>query len=121
MSNVPAVWLGDFNAIRYPSEKIGGVNTWSSAKELCNHSIIQSSLDDISYSGCQFTWANKQIDRHYIASKIDRVLGNDCWFKSFPLSHVNFCPAGLSDHSPAILCITPKGTSYRKPFKFFNF
>lgn len=63
----------------------------------------------------------KQTDGHYIASKIDRVLGNDSWFKPFPLSHVYFCLAGLSDHSPAILCITPKGTSYRQPFKYFNF
>ncbi|GMP61571.1 hypothetical protein CsSME_00023980 [Camellia sinensis var. sinensis] len=110
-----------FNAIRYPFKKIGGANTWPNAKELRNHSIIKSSLDDISYSGCQFTWDNKQTNGHYIASKIDKVLRNDNWFKSFSLSHVYFCPPGLSNHSPDILCITPKSTSYRKPFKYFNF
>ncbi|XP_028123193.1 uncharacterized protein LOC114320261 [Camellia sinensis] len=119
-SKIPSVWLGDFNAIRFPSEKIGGSKSWSSAKDLCNFSCLQASLDDISYSGCQFTWANKQSDGHYIASKIDRVLRNDQWFKTFPFSHVKFCPVGISDRSLAILSVVPKGVSYRKPFKYFK-
>ncbi|XP_028076039.1 uncharacterized protein LOC114278224 [Camellia sinensis] len=32
-----------------------------------------------------------------------------------------FCPAGLSDRSPVVLSVAPKGTSFRKPFKYFNF
>ncbi|XP_028111135.1 uncharacterized protein LOC114309562 [Camellia sinensis] len=97
--------MGDFNAIRYPHEKIGVSQSWSSAKELFNYSILQAGFDDISYSGCHFTWANKQVDGHYIASKIDRVLVNDNWLKTFPFSHAQFCLSGPSDHSPAILSI----------------
>ncbi|XP_028099266.1 uncharacterized protein LOC114298836 [Camellia sinensis] len=82
---------------------------------------LEASLDDISYSGCQFTWANNQFDGHYIVSKIDRVLGNDQWFKTFPFSHVRFCPAGISDHSLTVLFVVPIGVSYRKPFKYFKF
>lgn len=119
-SNVPTVWMGDFNAIRYLHEKVGGSNSWSSDKEFFNASVLQASLDDITYVGCQFTWANKQTDGHYIASKIDRVLGNDKWLQCFPSSFACFDPTGPSDHSPAILTIVPKGPSYRKPFKFFN-
>lgn len=47
MSNTPSVWLGDFNAIHFPSEKIGGSKTWSNAKELCNLSLLCASLVDI--------------------------------------------------------------------------
>ncbi|GMP84198.1 hypothetical protein CsSME_00037815 [Camellia sinensis var. sinensis] len=33
-SKIPSVWMGDFNAIRSPFEKIGGSKKWSMAKEL---------------------------------------------------------------------------------------
>ena len=63
--------LGDFNAIRYGSEKFGGSPVWSSEKEALNSHILQSELEDLSYGGCLFTWANKIASRAYIATKID--------------------------------------------------
>ncbi|KAL7238204.1 hypothetical protein ACSBR2_004325 [Camellia fascicularis] len=120
-SKSPIIFLGDFNATRFSHEKFGGSQNWSSAKEEFNSFILDSELDDLSYTGCQFTWANKREGVEYIASKIDRVLINESWLDKFPNSTANFLPSGVSDHSPAVVTISDEVTSYKKPFKFFNF
>ncbi|XP_028091363.1 uncharacterized protein LOC114291701 [Camellia sinensis] len=120
-SNIPLVILGDFNAIRFPYEKSGGSTGWSKDKEEFNSCILQAELVDLSYGGCQFTWANKRTSGDYIASKIDRVLVNEAWLDAFPASFATFLPSGISDHSPAVVHISDKVTSFKKPFKYFDF
>ncbi|XP_028097019.1 uncharacterized protein LOC114296888 [Camellia sinensis] len=120
-SNTPLVILGDFNAIRFPYEKSGGSISWSKDKKEFNSHILQAELVDLSYGGCQFTWANKRTSGDYIASKIDRVLVNEAWLDAFPASFATFLPSGISDHSPAVIHISDKVTSFKKPFKYFDF
>ncbi|GMP97184.1 hypothetical protein CsSME_00045547 [Camellia sinensis var. sinensis] len=120
-SNTPLVILGDFNAIRFPYEKSGGSTSWSKYKEEFNSCILQAELVDLSYGGCQFTWANKRTSGDYIASKIDRVLVNETWLDAFPASFATFLPSGISDHSPVVVHISDKVTSFKKPFKYFDF
>ncbi|KAL7161753.1 hypothetical protein ACSBR2_042265 [Camellia fascicularis] len=99
-SKSPIIFLCDFNATRFSHEKFGGSQNWSSAKEEFNSLILDSELDDLSYTGCHFTWANKR-------EGVD--------------STANFLPSGVSDHSPVVVTISDEVTSYKKPFKFFNF
>ncbi|XP_028070654.1 uncharacterized protein LOC114273089 [Camellia sinensis] len=120
-SNTPLVILGDFNAIRFPYEKSGGSVSWSKDKEEFNSRILQAELVDLSYGGCQFTWANKRTSGDYIASKIDRVLVNETWLDAFPASFATFLPSGISDHSAVVIYISDKVTSFKKPFKYFDF
>ncbi|KAL7234462.1 hypothetical protein ACSBR1_017963 [Camellia fascicularis] len=70
-SKAPCVFLGDFNAIRYQQEKIGGNSKWTNDNEEFNTYVNASELVDLSYGGCQFTWANKRSEGAYIATKID--------------------------------------------------
>ncbi|KAI7986846.1 hypothetical protein LOK49_LG14G01078, partial [Camellia lanceoleosa] len=78
-------------------------------------------LTDLSYGGCQFTWANKRGAGDYIATKIDRVLVNEVWLINFPGSSASFLPFGISDHSPAVVNISDSKNSFKKPFKYFDF
>ncbi|KAL7255346.1 hypothetical protein ACSBR1_009489 [Camellia fascicularis] len=116
----PCILLGDFNAIRFPYEKVGGDHSWSSCKNEFNLFINQSELDDLNYGGCQFTWANKQCEDRFISSKIGRALVNGLWLNNLPRSHVYFHPFGTSDHSPCVVTVPLKIHRVCKPFKFFN-
>ncbi|XP_028073502.1 uncharacterized protein LOC114275708 [Camellia sinensis] len=86
-------------------------------KEEFNSYILASELDDLSYSGCQFTWANKRDCREYIATKIDRVLVNESWLDKFSNSTAIFLPSTIFDHSSAVVTVSDVVTSYKKPFK----
>ncbi|XP_028083502.1 uncharacterized protein LOC114284753 [Camellia sinensis] len=120
-SNYPLVFLGDFNATRYQYEKFESSPSWSAEKEEFNSHIIQSDLVDLSYGGCQFTWANKRVSGEYIATKIDRVLVNEGWLDLYPTSTGNFLTSSISDHSPAVVTVSDVVVSFKKPFKFFDF
>lgn len=117
----PVISLGDFNAIRLSHEKIGGSSVWNNSKEIFNVKILDAELDDLSYKGCQFTWSNKRGEGDYISSKLDRVLVNESWLEFYPNSFANFLPSGVSDHSPAIVTLSPNLPSSKKPLKFFDF
>ena len=115
----PWLVLGDFNAIRSPFEHSGGSVAWPAWKDDLGCCLGQAGLDDLQFSGCKFTWFNKQIQSP-IWRKLDRVLVNPSWECIFPGSSARFLPSRISDHSPMVVKLAelPK----RKiPFKFFQF
>lgn len=75
----------------------------------------QIGAEDIKGVGPFFT---NQVE-HPIHRKLDRALGNEDWFSSFPNALVTFGPRG-SDHSPVILNTGSPLVNPRKPFQFFN-
>jgi exonuclease III len=83
--NNPGPWviLGDFNALRYPSDKVGGDPHWPSYMDDFAKCIAFNELEDLKYTGCHFTWSNKQDPSHVVTTKIDRVLVNEQWIKMF--------------------------------------
>lgn len=117
----PWVILGDFNALRYITDKIGGDNHWPPHMEDFNNCVVTNELEDLRYSGCHFTRSNKQDSTHFISTKIDRVLVNEQWINSFSCSNAHFPSPGISDHSPAVVVVNPDPRRTKKPFKFFNF
>ena len=120
VKNAPWLVLGDFNATRYQHEKVGGDLGWPSTKEEFNNALNVAELEDLKYGGCQFTWSNKQSDGMAITTKIDRVLVNEKWIVSFPLSSANFCTRGTSDHSPMVISVS-ETKNKGKPFRYFDF
>lgn len=76
-STNPWVILGYFNALRFPFDKVGGDRHWPSYMGTFNNCITSNELYDLRYSGCHFTWANKQDPNHFVSTKIDRVLINE--------------------------------------------
>jgi hypothetical protein len=69
---------GDFNVVRFSSER-SGVGAFSAAMEELSEFIHGQSLVDISLQGGQFTWSNNQV-----WSKIDRFLLSPEWEEHFP-------------------------------------
>ena len=115
------VILGDFNAIRKPMEKAGGLTHWPPHMDDLNKCLFSCEVDDLRFSGCLFTWSNRQDPPHHISSKLDRVLVNDTWIRTHTSSSAFFPTPGISDHLPAVIHITPPPKPPKRPFRFFDF
>lgn len=76
-TNSPWVSLGDFNAIRSPKEKNGGLTHWPPHMDEFKNCLYSCEVDDLRFSSCYFTWSNKQDFPNHISSKIDRVSVNE--------------------------------------------
>ncbi|XP_074266120.1 uncharacterized protein LOC141588586 [Silene latifolia] len=56
----PWLWLGDFNTVLSPIERLGGSST-EREKEQFQECVSLCCMDDIQASGALYTWSNKQI------------------------------------------------------------
>jgi hypothetical protein len=72
---------GDFNVVRFLSERLG-VSGYSTAMEEFSEFIFMQSLVDLPLEGGQFTWSNNQEDQTW--SRIDRFLISPKWEEYFP-------------------------------------
>ena len=85
-------WIiaGDFNAIRFGYEGCGGSNDWPQYMNDFNDCCIEAELEDLNYTGMQFTWGNNWQDENIIYRKIDRVIVNESWYRHFRFSNASF-------------------------------
>ncbi|KAL3751071.1 hypothetical protein ACJRO7_011961 [Eucalyptus globulus] len=117
--NEPWIVAGDFNAIRYASDRADRSNYWIPALEDFGNCLIQAGLDDLKFVGNRFTWAASSRPNRK-QRKIDGVVVNSAWNSTFSYSEAPFLAPGVLDHSPIVVRILPTPNN-RKPFKFFNF
>ncbi|XP_062103058.1 uncharacterized protein LOC133814061 [Humulus lupulus] len=115
---VPWMVIGDFNEILSLHERIGKKVTTklSSRFQDC---LSFCHLEDLKFSGCFYTWNNKQRAKEKIYSKIDRALVNSQWTDYFPNSEAVFLPEGIFDHSPVLVHFYLKFAMEKKPFRYF--
>ncbi|KAG5575491.1 hypothetical protein H5410_055625 [Solanum commersonii] len=73
----PWVLCGDFNTVRYPSEKYN-CNRINRAMTELSEFIEDMELMDLDLAGGEFTW--RRGDRHFTAARLDRV---KTWWESF--------------------------------------
>jgi hypothetical protein len=107
---------GDFNIVRFPSERSSDSN-YSTAMMEFSDFIAKQGLVDIPLVGGQFTWSNNQEDE--IWSRIDRFLLAPSWEDYYPEVVQRRLPRICSDHFPLILeCGDSRGG--KKYFKFEN-
>jgi len=93
-SSTPWILLGDFNVVRFSSERAGGDLSWPSYMEDLNQCCFDSHLDDLKFSGHLCTWSNKSPSDCLISRKLDRALVNPVWGTCFPGSEAVFHPPG---------------------------
>ncbi|XP_074271485.1 uncharacterized protein LOC141595419 [Silene latifolia] len=117
--NAPWLVLGDFNVVRSPDEKLSSTPPVLQEMSDFNAYLSSCQLDDLSSSGCDMTWTNKQDPDTRVWSKLDRVLVNPSWYSSFPTSYALFKEAGISDHSPILVHIF-EDRQMVKRFSFLN-
>ena len=98
----PMAWclVGDFNIIRYPSERLG-CESFSPAMFAFSDFIESNSLVDLPLKGASFTWF-----RDFglpFRSRIDRALVSLDWEEHFENVSQRVLPCVISDHCPLLL------------------
>ncbi|KAJ9566332.1 LOW QUALITY PROTEIN: hypothetical protein OSB04_002298 [Centaurea solstitialis] len=121
IGNQPWVVSGDFNAMLFPHDALGGVSRRNADMIEFFECVEDVELFDVRYLGIQHTWCQRPKEESGLRHKLDRVLANVQFTSTFENTTVQFLPRGLSDHSPSLLCF--KGGVVRKKtgFKFDNF
>ncbi|XP_062119711.1 uncharacterized protein LOC133834174 [Humulus lupulus] len=115
----PWMVIGDFNEILSLQDRIGKKSTTKISSNFLQ--CLQScQLKDLKFSGCYYTWNNKQRAEEKVYSKIDRALVNSQWIDQFPNSEAVFLPEGIFDHSPILVHISFKIQLEKKPFRYFR-
>jgi exonuclease III len=113
---VPWCVAGDFNVVRFPSERSGSAGL-STAMMGFSDFITEMGLLDIPLQGGRFTWSNNRTNMS--SSRIDRFLISADWDGHFPKISQKRLPRVLSDHFPVLLdCGLFQGGT--KPFRFEN-
>ncbi|XP_074299237.1 uncharacterized protein LOC141630296 [Silene latifolia] len=88
------ILLGDFNVVRDVTERIS--NTPPNLADIldCNSCLLHCGVADITSTGCEMTWTNKQDIDTIVWSKLDRALTNVEWQLQYPATSAVFLPAG---------------------------
>ena len=86
---------GDFNVVRFPSERSGST-TFTAAMREFSHFISEKGLIDIPLQGGSFTWANSCDVA--LKARLDKFLFSTDWEDKFPFVSQRRMPRLLSDH-----------------------
>ncbi|KAK1321772.1 hypothetical protein QJS10_CPA03g01344 [Acorus calamus] len=109
---------GDFNEVRYNSEKLGGRPIHSRRVRKFNNCILSCSLEDLKSTGHTLSWNNQQENR--ICCRLDRIMANPTFFAAFPYAVVHYLPSGPSDHAALRLQHCPPIPTGPQPFRYFE-
>jgi hypothetical protein len=110
---VPWCVGGDFNIVRYPSERVGATDFSPSMREFTDF-IFSMGLLDLPMDGGNFTWSNARS-----RSRLDRFLCSPLLADHFSRIAQRHLPRFLSDHFPILLSC---GFMQKRqsPFRFQN-
>jgi len=109
---------GDFNLITSLQEKHGGTRKLDQNSEKFNSMIHQLNLVDVRTTNGVFTWNNKRIGEHVVASRLDRFLLSKSIATSGRDHHAVSLPTIGSDHWALSLSWLGLGMQLCKPFRF---
>jgi exonuclease III len=110
---VPYIVGGDFNIVRFPSDKNRNFHP-NGYTDTLNAVIHVNELRELDISRGKFTWSNNQVNS--TLEKLDMLLMSRNWELIFPATHVYKVPRGCSDHNPLFLT-----TSYNTSTSFREF
>uniref|UniRef100_A0A2N9HC19 Reverse transcriptase zinc-binding domain-containing protein n=1 Tax=Fagus sylvatica TaxID=28930 RepID=A0A2N9HC19_FAGSY len=94
---VPWCVGGDFNLVRYPTERVGSSDLSSSMRDFLDF-IFSMGLFDLPLEGGNFTWSNARSK-----SRLDRFLCSPSFVDHFSRIVQKRLPRILSDHFPILL------------------
>ncbi|XP_077232609.1 uncharacterized protein LOC143869954 [Tasmannia lanceolata] len=119
-SGIPWIALGDFNIIRFLSEKFGGSEPCRENIEEFNNCIMECSLSDLKSLGQTLSWSNSTRVGNYKLRRLDRAIVNDDWLSSFPSSFADYTSPILPDHSPIVIHLQDRTNRSPKPCRFYS-
>nr|GEU79159.1 RNA-directed DNA polymerase, eukaryota [Tanacetum cinerariifolium] len=110
------VVMGDFNEVRFPSDRFGTIFNAHGAN-VFNSFISNAGLVEVDLGGSSFTWCHKNAKK---MSKLDRFLVSDNLFQVYPHISAITLERFLSDHRPILL--REHHLDYGPiPFRFFHY
>ncbi|KAL5576410.1 hypothetical protein UlMin_018109 [Ulmus minor] len=94
-------WLviGDFNTIWNSGDRSSGTGMDIGSRRM-RSALNNLGMLLIPTSGSNFSWTNRRHGNRRIRSKIDRVVANENWWRSFPNAFIRMLPQTTSDHNP---------------------
>ncbi|GJZ71347.1 RNA-directed DNA polymerase, eukaryota [Tanacetum coccineum] len=110
------VMMGDFNEVRYKSDRFGS-NFNAHGADIFNNFIINAGLEEVPLGGSAYTWCHKSASK---MSKLDRFLVSENLLNTCPNISAITLDRFLSDHRPILL----REASFDygpTPFRFFHF
>jgi hypothetical protein len=113
---VPWCIVGDFNAVRFPSER-SGCTRYNPGMYAFSDWIDAHNLIDLPLVGGQYTWSNGTTPPSL--SRIDRVLVSLDWEAHYPDVLLKLLPRPISDHHPLLVAVGGM-TGGKSSFKFEN-
>lgn len=116
-------WIigGDFNLIKEPGEKRGGIRRLDKEGEQFGDMIREKKLIDIQTNNGMHTWNNRRGGENQIASRLDRFLISEQVMMKDVFIEATILPVVGSDHWPIKLEIDLKQRPKNKPFRFEAF
>ncbi|XP_062075412.1 uncharacterized protein LOC133779470 [Humulus lupulus] len=116
----PWLIMGDFNAVFYTDDRLGGRSVSVKEMEDARHWLALGEATKMKTLGPKYTWTNKQDGGARIYSKLDRIFTNDSWFDNFPLAISYAQWDVISDHCYLLIKQGDIHSRGVKPFRFFN-
>ncbi|GKF13113.1 RNA-directed DNA polymerase, eukaryota, partial [Tanacetum coccineum] len=110
------VMMGDFNEVRYKSDRFGS-NFNAHGADIFNNFIINAGLEEVPLGGSAYTWCHKSASK---MSKLDRFLVSKNLLNTCPNISAITLDRFLLDHRPILL----REASFDygpTPFRFFHF
>jgi hypothetical protein len=111
----PYVIGGDFNILRFSSEK-NKVFVPNRFSDMFNSVINAYDLKELHMSGGKYTWSNNQANP--TLEKLDKILVSKEWERLYPTILVYKKPRDFFDHNPLILDSGSQQTSKGGEFRF---
>ncbi|GKE75067.1 hypothetical protein Tco_1537108, partial [Tanacetum coccineum] len=85
-------------------------------------SFVYDANTDICYSGLFYTWIKSPFNpQSSVLKKLDRIMANEDFIKTYDQAYAVFHPYVVSDYSPAVLTIPQAMKKKPKAFRFANF
>jgi hypothetical protein len=97
-SSLPWIILGDFNEILFSHEKDGGNPRPQGYMQAFRDTLSDCALEDIGFSGDQFTWKRRRI-----RERLDRAVADGAWSLMHPGANLRHLEYTRSDHRPILL------------------
>ncbi|XP_062117765.1 uncharacterized protein LOC133831475 [Humulus lupulus] len=111
--------LGDYNEILHQNKRFGKKTIMKPSLSL-RDCMTNCQMENLKYSGCFYTWTNKQRPEDRVYSKIDRAMVNMKWTDQYPNSEAVFLPEGIFDHSPILISFYLVVEIGKQPFRYFR-
>lgn len=117
VSQIPWCVFGDFNDMRYASDKMGSIRHPQALLDGFSAAIDSCQLSEIDLEGGHFTWEKSKGKPNWVRERLDRAFASSSWLHKFPLCKLSVIHTTVSDHDPILLELCNVAMS-RKKFRF---